>query len=98
MIVGVHHRRVPDFLAERIGDFPGDAFREVADVEVDGEETLVVLDAAYRLTQNHARPWTFGEQVRLHAAADARSTSVGDVLMLGDRAYAVLPTGFKRLH
>lgn len=98
MIVGVHHRRVPDFLTERIGDFPGEAFRDVADVEVEGEEALVILDAAYQLTQNHARPWTFGDQVRLHWAADARSTSVGDVLTLGARAYAVLPVGFKRLH
>ena len=97
MIVGVHHRRVPDFLAERTADFPGEAFVTVADVQVGAEDELFVLDAAYHLTQHFASPWTEGEQVCCLSARHARSTSVGDVLTIGERAYAVLPVGFQSL-
>jgi hypothetical protein len=97
VIVGVHHRRVPDFLAERIGDFPGEAFVTVADVQVEADEELFVLDAAYHLTQHYAAPWTEGDQICCLSARHARSTSVGDILTIGERAYAVLPVGFKRI-
>ena len=97
MIVGVHHRRVPDFLAQRTADFPGEAFVAVADVRVGADEELFVLDAAYHLTQHYASPWTEGGQICRLTARHARSTSVGDVLTIGERAYAVLPVGFKRL-
>ena len=96
MIVGVHHRHAPDFLAGLPCDFPGEAFAHVADIEVQGEDDLLRLSAAFALSQHLSCPWPEHAEVTAFAAR-VRSTSVGDVLTLGERTFVVLPVGFRRL-
>ena len=59
----------------------------------DNSTTMEALSAAYEKTQNVEAPWQDNEGVDCHVRR-ARSSMVGDVMIIDNKAYAVKSIGF----
>lgn len=74
-------------------------YKHVATVEVTpvpGEGVESDLDIAYEMTNTIHKPWWQNSAVTKHGTARGyRSTSVGDVLKVGDARYVVASMGFQ---
>lgn len=70
--------------------FPRD-FTHVADLDTDN------LDDAFGLSQHIDRNWLEGQRVLRFHTVHARSTSVGDVLVLAGKAYVCENFGWREL-
>lgn len=93
---------VPDFLARHVDFFPAcNVYRHVADLMVLAPTADLALEGAFRCSQHGLHPavpeWTQAPEVTLLHDATARSTSVGDVLVLDGVAYGVMDAGFKTI-
>jgi hypothetical protein len=79
------------------GDEPIDFPRNHEQVaEFSGEvETDALLNTAYRLTQNAFQSWSItpADGLRVYSRG-ARSTHIGDVIVVGGVPYVVAPVGF----
>ncbi|MFC3860637.1 hypothetical protein ACFOPQ_07665 [Deinococcus antarcticus] len=100
--VQVWQAKVPDFLARHLDFFPAcNVYAHVADLAVRAGSIELALAGTFRFTQHgvdEACPdWTQGPEVTLLHDASARSTSVGDVLVIEGVAYGVLDAGFRPL-
>lgn len=100
--VQVWQAKVPDFLARHLDFFPAtNVYGHVADLAVQGNDVRAALTQAFRLTQHGLDDfypdWTQGPDVTLLHDRAARSTSVGDVLVIEGAAYGVLDAGFRPL-
>ena len=67
-------------------------YQLVAEVEAAG------LAEVFRLTNHIDYDWIENAGVRLCSSRPVRSTSVGDVITLGDSAWLVTGSGFVQLH
>lgn len=77
--------------------FP-DGYVEAARIEsVSGEGDEEALERAYRLTQNLDYPWVSAKDDLDPLGTSGRSTSVGDVISVGDRPYLCSLEGWSRL-
>lgn len=95
--------RTPDFFAERLSTFPNARqFRHVADLKIDADSEDLALEKAFTLTQHgyqKAAPnWQDGPAVTFVHDREARSLSVGDVVVLNGQAHGVLGMGFRTLN
>lgn len=85
-MIRVHNAKVPQFRVPPA--FVPDAYVPAATVQTDD------LDDAFARTQHLDRSWFANAGVTPEPGGSLRSTSVGDVLELGGRYYAVAPVGF----
>lgn len=87
MIATVYHDKKPTFgFGPTAKNFPND-FEVVATVESDDPEVV------FALTNSVEQEWW--ENAGVIHGKPARSTSVGDVIVIGDHAYLCLPMGFR---
>ena len=79
-------------------EFEVSKFTLVAEVDVDIEakEAESALEDAYRLTNTIHRSWWENDGVIAHVSR-TRSTSVGDVLEIDGRVFAVAACGFREI-
>jgi len=77
--------------------FP-EGYIEAARIEsAPGERDPEALERAFKLTQNLDYPWISAKDDLDPLGTSGRSTSVGDVIVVGDRAYLCNPEGWLRL-
>ena len=93
MKVKVFHANHPTFGMGDAPKFP-EEFTHVADVELPNLDDA--QDVAYRLTNHIDTDWRENEEVTV-LTETARSTSVGDVIQVGDRFLRVGMMGFEEL-
>jgi len=98
----LHNYALERFLRPEPAYEEGDWLRRVFDARVESDaDPAAALEVAYALT--NSRPdellvaARYRDQVAAYRAAGLRSTSVGDVLVVGEAAYAVDPFGFAHL-
>ena len=99
MKVKVFHANNPTFGMGDAPKFP-EEFTHVADVELPIISSLPDIyylnnaqDVAYRLTNHIDTDWTENEEVIVFTD-NPRSTSVGDVMQIGNRYWEVAMVGF----
>ena len=93
MKVKVYHANNPTFGMGDAPKFP-EEFTHVADVEL--PDLNDAQDVAYRLTNHIDTDWRENEEVT--ALSDkARSTSVGDVIQVGNEFFMVGMMGFEKI-
>ncbi len=95
MMVQVWHERVPTF-GINSPSFP-DGFVHVATVEVDardGDTPQSIADWAFEATNTVSRPWWLAPAVVSHVGP-ARSTSVGDVVVVAGIPWRCEPVGWR---
>lgn len=86
-----------DNLSVRLKVFTDD-YKRVASLEVDAETVEEALNKAYRLTNHIDQDWKLNNEVISYVSERNRSTSVGDVFMIGAGAlYVVAPFGFNKI-
>jgi len=90
MKVKVFHANKPTFGMGDAPKFP-EEFTYVADVEL--PDLNDAQDVAYRLTNHIDTDWTENEEVIVFTD-NPRSTSVGDVMQIGNRYWEVAMVGF----
>lgn len=96
ILVTVFHSMRPRFESELV---PGDVFREVGHINIPQESfksDIIHLDELYANTQNISAGWPSHRTVTTHLA-ECRSTSVGDVMQVGEAFYVVADRGFDKL-
>jgi len=97
--IKVYHVKDKNFFDPPTHEWP-DQFTQVAEIErtsdFGGMQDEEVADEAYVLTNHHSGSWWENDGVTL-IGEKTRSTSVGDVIVVGDRAFLVAPVGFKEI-
>ncbi len=89
----VYHRTAPDFLARsELWQDRNRHFRLVALLQARS------LAEVFQLTNHIEQDWRLNALVRSLSPDPLRSTSVGDVLVQGNRAWMVMPSGFLLLN
>jgi len=99
MKVEVYHAKEPNF-GFKLAHFPDpkwpDEFTLVAEINSPRNNPFDALDDAYFLTNSIDKPWW--EHKSVHAVVDrARSTSVGDVIIVDKIPYKVTMVGFEKI-
>jgi hypothetical protein len=99
VIVTLYHAIVPNWGLGQLGPrapWP-DGFREVARVQIAGDPTPdQALEEAWSQTQHMDRPWWDNPSVELVGPRTARSTSIGDVAIVGGSRYTCGAVGWTR--
>lgn len=97
VILGCDTQSAFDFIAKTLrGQTPEVRYEHVAKVDVSeltNAEPWVLLDRAFERTNNINMSWTWNRDV-VALTNRARSTSVGDVMVLNGEVYAVQGCGF----
>lgn len=102
-LIQIWHHPEGDVLDLDPRPFPGAHWRHVMDLTVEALDTTGQLARAFELsnhTMDEDEPvtrWTQRPQVTCLHGKDARSTSVGDVLVVGAQAWHVEPVSFRLL-
>jgi hypothetical protein len=90
----VYHALNPTFAEGDKPTFP-EEFQHVADVEVISKgDDEIPLDKAYQLTNNITEAWWKNKGVKKLVQGGVRSTSVGDIIVLGGNAFRVCGIGW----
>ncbi len=90
----VYHRIKPNFLEEKMIDMKDFELVAAIDYNKDGAKTQDVLETAHMLTNTIDGSWTNNEKIWV-LKEDARSTSVGDVIVINREHHQVLNFGFR---
>lgn len=73
-------------------------YNRVARLEIDVETVEEALNKAYELTNHIDQDWKLNKEVTSYLYEKNRSTSVGDVFMIGAGThYVVAPFGFDKI-
>ena len=87
---------VQTYLDKPGANFP-DAFVKAATIQLlHNEKPADALNRAYRMTQNDDYAWTNKKSI-VSTGQSGRSTSVGDVIMVNDKAWRCMPVGWQEV-
>lgn len=76
----------------------GAAYDTVAVLEIDDSESITeALETIFRLTNSIDAAWYESADERFVSKRPARSTSVGDVIRVGEELFLCAPMGFRNL-
>ena len=100
MRLEVYHANEPNFGFDNLLPAPvwPDGFTKVAELELPSDEPHMLLETAYQLTNTIDSPWyqNAGFPFMSHAAK-ARSTSVGDMIVMDGKRFICASCGWNEV-